>query len=458
MRVLLANPPAGSIYHRVGLRFMPLGLAYIGAVLKRGGHDVKTVDFEVERVNHGDVPYGDYDIVGISSDTTRWPAALKIAEAAKAAGVTVVAGGPHVSFLDEEALRTGLIDYVVRGEGEITMLELTERLAAGGASEVQGVSFLDGGNLVRTPARPFIEDLDSLPMPARELFDRRKYRSKLSGREMANVLSSRGCPFDCDFCSCSQFAGKRWRTRSVDNILDELEYLHRREGYRAVAFFDDNFTLDPNRAAAVSEGILSRGLDLKWWAFSRSDTAVKHPWLVKLMARAGLVQAFVGFESANQDTLDSAGKKSSVEASLEAMRVLRLYGVEVWGAFMMGFEGETEEMVKRTIKFAKKLNPAVAQFSLVTPYPGTRLFDRVRERIITSDWRKFWGGEPVIDLEALPPRRLKHLFRKAYRSYYLRPSKLSEWAPHLLKSSIRYYTERKNSLKRFMAGPLRERN
>jgi len=451
MKALLVNPPAGSLYHRLGLRFMPLGLAYVGAALRQGGHSVEVIDFEVASTNYRKVRYGNYDVVGITSDTTRWPAAVKVAAVAKEAGAIVVAGGPHASFMDEDALSTGNVDYVVRYEGEVTMVDLMNHLQAGAdVTDVLGISYRRDGHLVRTPQRPFIENLDSVPWPARDLFPRKSYRSRFEGRELANVLSSRGCPFNCDFCSCSVLAGLRWRSRSVENILDELEYLNRREGYGSVAFFDDNFTLDPNRAVAISEGILKRGLDIKWWAFSRSDTPVKHPEVVEVMARAGLREAFVGFESSDQETLNSSNKKSTIEASQEAMRVFRKHKVKVWGAFMLGFEGETEDMIKKTIKFAKRLNPYIAQFSLVTPYPGTKLFEKVKGKLHTRDWRRFWGGEPTFKMPGLAPDRLRKLFKKAYWSWYVRPSKFN-FLMLYLRSSLRYYTERKNALKRFMA-------
>jgi anaerobic magnesium-protoporphyrin IX monomethyl ester cyclase len=440
------------------LRFIPLGIASIAAVLRQHGHEVDVVDFEVSKADYRSLPYRDYDVVGVSSDTTRWPAAQAIAEAAKSAGTTVVAGGPHVSFLDFETLSTGAVDYVVRSEGEHTMLELCDRLAGGSrASGVAGVSYLDDGELVRAPQRPFINDLDSLPMPARDLFPRRRYRSTFEGREMAGLVTTRGCPSNCDFCSCSVFGGLKLRTRSVESVIDELDYLYNRDGYRAVAFFDDNFTLNPRRAMDISEGILKRGWNLKWWAFSRTDTALRHPEVVRTMARAGLKQVFIGFESANQDSLDSAHKKASVEESVEAMSVFRRFKVRVWGAFMLGFDDETEDKVKNTIRFAKRLNPDVAQFTLVTPYPGTRLFDAVRDRLLTRDWEKFWGGMPTIDLPNLKPERLQALFWRAYRSFYLRPTTLARWAPHFAAAWVRYYLEPKNALKRYVADRMKQK-
>jgi len=452
MKILLANPPASSLYHRVGLRLIPLGLAYVAAALRQGGHDVRVIDFEVEKGDHRKLPYAEYDVVGVGSDTTRWPAAVKIAEAAKAAGATVVAGGPHVSFLDDEALATGAVDYVVRSEGEYATLDLVNCLEAkGDPAALAGVSFVRGGKVVRTPARAFIEDLDALPHPARDLFPRRRYRATLERRELASVVTSRGCPSNCDFCSCSTFSGQKLRCRSVESVMDELERLYVHDGYRAVCFFDDNLTLNAARTERICEEIIKRKWDLKWWAFSRTDTALKRPDLIKLMARAGLRKVFVGFESANQESLDSSNKKASVETSFKAMEVFHKNSVKVWGAFMLGFDGETEEMVNNTVRFAVRLNPDIAQFSLVTPYPGTRLFKRVEGRLLSRDWRRFWGGMPTIDLPNMRPERLQKLFWKAYTSFYLRPGVILRWVPYFTFVSLRYYLEPGNTLKRFMA-------
>lgn len=437
MKILLINPPAGSIYSFLRLKTPPLGIAYVAAVLRKDGHQVKIADLNVEPVDYNTLPYADFDLVGISVDTMRYPVALKIAEAAKQNKKKVIAGGQHVTFFDSEALSTGLFDFIVRGEGEMTMLDLVRHIEEGNSFEqVKGISFVSEGEVTRTPDRPLTQDLDSLPFPARELLPLERYTTKLSGRFLAAALTSRGCPFNCDFCACSQFFGRTWRTRSVENVMDELEFLQKKYGYRAVAFFDDNFTLNPKRMIKFSESVLQKEWDIYWWAFSRVDSVVKHEDVVKLMAQAGLKQVFVGFESGCQEVLDQMGKDLDVEKAFKAVEILKRYKISVWASFIIGALNETKRMIKQTIKFANKLNPDFIQFGILTPYPGTALFEKVKNRLLTTNWRKFWGGDPVIKLDKLSPRELKKLLWRAHLSFYARPKRLfSVVLPFFLSTS-----------------------
>ncbi len=423
MRILLVNPPVGFSYGILGISRPPLGLAYIAAVL-RDDFNVEIVDFNVEKADWRKFPYGNYDIVGISVDTTRCFKAFRIAEAAKAQGATVVVGGPHVSFLDEEALRTGYIDYVVRNEGEYAFQSLVRYLAGSiPFDEVRGVSYMDGNVRRRTPNAAFIADLDSLPFPARDLLSLRLYKEKMNGRPMTTLTTSRGCPFNCEFCSASQFSGVKWRARSVENVIAEVEVLYEKYGYRALSFVDDNFTLDPTRAIAISEEIIRRRWDLVWAAMTRVDTIVKHPEMVQAMARSGFSWTFIGFESGTQETLDQYGKKATIGEALKAMEILKTNMVQVTGAFILGELHETPQMVRQTIDFAKQLDPRRAQFSILTPYPGTRLFARVEDRLLTRNWELYSGMYPTIELDHMSPTQLRRLFLRAYQEFYGRPRK-----------------------------------
>ena len=260
------------------------------------------------------VPFAGFDIVGISADTARYSTSMKIARLAKAAGATVVMGGPHVSFFDEDALRSGSVDYIIRNEGEYSFRSLVKYLSHEIPIEEVRRALLSVRRRDRENAEPaFITDLDSLPFPARELLPLRSYKEKIDGRPMTTIITSRGCPFNCNFCSSSQFSGVRWRPRSVDGILEEIDLIYRKYDYRAINFIDDNFTLNPDRAMEISERIIAGGYDLNWEAMSHVETVVKNPGMVKVMARSGLKWMFLGFESGSQEILNEYGKKSTVE-------------------------------------------------------------------------------------------------------------------------------------------------
>lgn len=426
MRVLLVNPPTGISYRMLGIMRPPLGLAYIAAVL-RPHYDVEIVDFSVDPRDWRDYPYNEFDVVGISVDTTRANKAYGIARAAKQQGTIVAMGGLHVSFMDKEALATGYVDYVIRNEGELSFLSLVDYLSGrAGFDQVRGVSYLDDGQFKTTPDAPFIKDLDALPFPARDLLPLKLYKEKMNGRLMTTMVTSRGCPFNCDFCSSSQFFGVAWRARSAENIIEEAEQLYENYGYRALSFVDDNFTLKPSRAVKVSEMILDRGWDLIWSAMSRVDTVVNNPDMVRTMARAGLRWTFVGFESSSQESLDGYGKNANVEDALMAMEIFKENSVQVTGAFILGAPGETREMMKQTVEFAKLLDPHRAQISLLTPYPGTKLYEETKDRLLTSDWGLFSGMHPTIDLDHVTPEELRRIQIAAYASFYGRPKKTIE--------------------------------
>jgi anaerobic magnesium-protoporphyrin IX monomethyl ester cyclase len=434
MKIALVSPPAGFSYASIGIRRPPLGLAYIASVLV-DNHLVKIIDFNVEHRFWRLYPFGDFDIVGISVDTSRYNVSLKIARLAKSQGAVVVMGGPHVSFMDREALDSGVVDFVVRNEGEHSFKSLVDFLAGEIPFEdVRGVSCYRDGEYCRTPDAPFIEDLDSMPFPARDLLPLGRYREKMDGRLSTTLVTSRGCPFNCHFCSSSQFFGVRWRARSVENVVQEIELLYDKYRYRALQFVEDNFTLDPDRAVRLSEEIIRRRWNLIFGAWSRVDTIVKNPEMVRIMARAGFRWTFIGFESGTQEMLNEYGKKAAVQDSLQAMEILRENGVGVTGSFILGAPNETMEMIKETVRYAKTLNPERVQFSLLTPYPGTKLYRRVKDRLLTDNWQRYSGGYPTIRHDHMSARTLQGLLVYAYSAFYARWRQALRNMPFLYKA------------------------
>lgn len=420
MKVLLVNPTSANIYGALGNRYPPLGLAYLAAVTRERGYTVSIVDLDLEPEHP--VDFGMWDVVGITSDTPRYPEALKVAKEAKKEGCIVIMGGYHVSFRDEEALSSGLVDYVVRGEGDEVFPALLEALDEGEPEDVAGLSFRRNGRFVRTqnPLPP--QDLDSLPLPARDLLPMAKYRTNLRGRPSTSVITSRGCPFNCHFCASSAFGGLRWRPRSPSSVADEVEMLYRDYGYRAITFMDDNFTLSTKRVSEFIDELDRRGLDIYWYCFSRVDTIVRNPDLVRRMAEAGAVEIFLGLESGSQEVLNSYGKCTTVKQEKEAVEILRSCGIRSYGSFMIGGIRETRDMVERTIRLADELSLEAVQFSVLTPYPGTRLFEQARKerRFLTHLWRYYDGLHAVMRLDFLSPLEVHNLISRAYRRVYLK--------------------------------------
>ena len=423
MKILLTNPDNAGVLRAVGVLFPPVGPLYLGSYLEREGCPVDIRDFCTpgERPN-----YAAYDLVGISTDTTRHNKAMGIARQAKEAGCTVVMGGPHPCYFDEEILASEWVDFIVHGEGEATLLELVRTLEEGGKDweVIQGLSFLRDGEVVRTPPHPFIQDLDSLPLPARHLIDMSLYRrTKFGERSITPVVTSRGCPVNCNFCSSSNFFGKRWRTRSPEGVVEELVELNKRYGFGAVAFVDDNFTLSAERVVAISEGIIRKGLDIWWWNFSRAENIVKNEEMLGVMRRAGAKTIYIGVESANPQTLTELGKKMNLDTVVRAVEVLKRHGFEIFASYIFGSPRDKAKDIRETIRFAKRLDTNVAQFSILTPYPGTALYERLKERIWTRHWPFYDSQHLVYKHEHISFIRMEWLLLKANFLYYTRSKK-----------------------------------
>src|SRR4030042_5900837 len=285
MNILLINPAPSVTLKATGVLFPPLGLLYVAAYAEKMGHQVAIRDLAVRRRKE-EINFKKYDMVGISTDTTRHRQALQLAKKAKANGCMVVMGGPHPGYVDEEILSTKRVDFIVHGEGEITFSELVTALQKndGKFHSIQGISFFSNGQTVRTPSRPFMENLDSLPLPARHLIDMDDYRrTKFGGRDITPLITSRGCPYQCVFCASSHFFGKKVRARSVASILNELEEIYHRYHFHAAAFVDDTFNLFPERAIEICHGIIEKKLALWWWCLSRVDLLLRNEEMVKEM-------------------------------------------------------------------------------------------------------------------------------------------------------------------------------
>jgi len=270
------------------------------------------------------------------------------------------------------------------------------------------------------PPRPLIKDIDTIPMPSYDLLPMEKYQA--DGVRFGTVMTSRGCPFNCAFCSSSLQFGKRWRGHSDSRVIEELKYLHEKYRIREIEFLDDTFTLNKHRAIRIARRIVKEGLDISWSASSRVDTFTEE--VAEAMKKSGCHTIYFGIESGSRKTLNFIGKGITPEQSISAVKKAKRHKLRALGSFVIGFPEETKEDIKKTIKFSKKVGVDFAQFTIATPYPGTRLwkYASAKKLILTFDWRKYTTLDPVMKLKNFTSQQITKLLQKAYVSFYLRPS------------------------------------
>ncbi|RLF16500.1 MAG: B12-binding domain-containing radical SAM protein [Thermoprotei archaeon] len=432
MRVMLVQPNSASAVKSVlGATGVPLGLAYLAATL-RDEHDVRvvdalTLDYTLDDLRREFRKY-EPDVVGVTATTPAIYDAYAVARLAKKLNpeVKTVVGGPHVTFTAEETLaECEAIDVVVRGEGELTLKELLSAWERGlPLKGVGGITFRHKSKIRSNEPRPFMKNLDELPFPAYDLLPMKKY--EISGHRFGNVMTSRGCPFKCIFCASSTLFGKKWRARSPENVIDELRLLRDEYGIREIEFLDDTFTLSKKRAERICDLMIRERLEISWSCSSHVNTVSKK--LAEKLKKAGCHSVYVGVESGSQRILDIIGKNTTLEKAERAVKTLKEAGLNVLASFIIGVPGETVSTIKSTIRLAKKLKPTYAQFTLCTPFPGTKLFELALKRglLLTRNWARYTTLEPVMSIPGMTAEQLKKWLRKAYLSFYLRPRFLLE--------------------------------
>ncbi|MFC1727327.1 B12-binding domain-containing radical SAM protein [Patescibacteria group bacterium] len=424
MRIVLVNPKP-KIWIKAAIA--PMGLAYLAANLEKNGFEkIKLVDYTVEP--KASLPKA--DLVGITAATPLIKSAWKVAKLAKKKGALTVLGGPHVSVMPSESISLPFIDFVVVGEGEETMLELCQALEKGKQdfSKIKGLVYKKGKKVIHNSPRPFVKDLDSLPFPAYHYFKLPLYTSTQPhisvNKPAVGIMTARGCPFGCNFCYKGTF-GRVWRPRSVENVLAEWEYLVKQVKVKEIALMDDGFNLDVERAIKICREIKKRGLVIPWRAHNgiRADrTPVR---LLKAMKESGCYMACFGVESGCQKVVDAIGKKLSLKDVITAIQKCRKLGILTMAFFMIGNPEETKAEIMKTIDFSLKLDSDLALFSVVTPFPGTRIFKKLKSegKIKTFNWDDYsaFGDKGFFDYNDVRGEEAVRLARLAYRKFYLRP-------------------------------------
>lgn len=455
MKILLIAPSQRQIYgEKVSPPYPSLGLLQIGAVLKAADHEIKFIDLAAEDYNDdkliGIIKNFDPALVCLTCVTPTFGEAIRIAGMVKSnLKILTVLGGVHSTIAPEECIKFHEIDFLVVGEGEITITELAEYLDKGKKNfdQIKGLWLRDGERVIRGDSRPLIENLDELPFPAWELIpDLSKYQPPDAlRRPVMSIMTTRGCPFGCIFCCSKQIFGRRYRTRSKDSLIKEIKYYIERFGIKELHIMDDVFTLNKERTIEICRAIQAEKFDLTF-SFAngiRADSVDEE--VLQVLKDTGFQDLGFGVETGDEDILKSIKKSTTKDSMRRAFKMAKSFGFNTWGFFMIGLPGETSATIKKTIDFAIELDPDFAKFLILKPFPGSEVFKDLNELGAIKDYNYDNYGvytAPVHDLPGLSAEEMLKWQRWAYLRFYLRPKKIIN---HVLK--IKSFTQLASNFK-----------
>ena len=429
-RILLSTLP----FEHVSSVLPPMGLLYIAAALEKKGFEVRILEANLHKMSIEkmveEAESFNPSIIGFSVSTAQLGIAKKAALAIKEKlpKALVIFGGAHASVMPEECLNNGA-DIVVMGEGEITFLEIAQKFDGkiNSLKKIEGIAFKEKGRMKRNPARALIQDLDSLPFPARHLVPVEKYFTMgVTKTPFATILTSRGCPGKCIYCNKSIFTAI-FRARSSENIVKEIQELKEKYNIKEFDILDDTFSLDLKRAERICDLLIEKGLNNISWRCSNGLRVDKvSESLLKKMRKAGCHQIAFGVESGNDEVLKKIGKEITKEQVRQAFKLAKKARLETVGFFMIGLPFDTKETMQQTIDFAIELDPDYAQFTITTPLPGTRINSWVRENTCFEGYSSFenfnfFSNDAYFETENFTKEDVSFYYKKAYKSFYYRP-------------------------------------
>ena len=435
--LLLINPPItleeryGS-FASVGSQAPPLGLCFLASTAKKLGYSIQIIDAPALDM---DLPHTvaeivtiDAELIGLTASTVSNFRASELAKTLKESGIKapIIIGGPHVSSLPQETLEEFKeFDLGVINEGEFTVSEIISCHKEGGnIGDIPGLVYRDREEVVLSPPRKNIEDLDSIPYPAWNLLPYLPKHYKPSPHSYlrlpsSSLLSSRGCNGTCTFCA-RPFMGEKYRGHGAEYTVGMIDHLVKVYGIRDIMFYDDNFLLDKKRVWEICEEILKRDYKISWSCLARPE--IMSDDIFKLIKRAGCWQIAYGIESADQAILDTIKKRVSIERVEEIINKTNEAGIHSRGYFMIGCPGETEETIEKTSRFITKSGLRDFHVTFCTPMPGAELFDTAQNYgVFERDWKKLGFWDPVFIPKGMTKQQLIDNHRRMYRKFYLRP-------------------------------------
>jgi radical SAM superfamily enzyme YgiQ (UPF0313 family) len=458
-----------------------MGLGYLaGAILAAGYEDVTLFDAQIEDESLAShLARERYDIVGISSPTPLIYEAWAAAAQAKAQGAITILGGPHLTLMPDESMRSeeASADLVVRGEAEETIVEILQAIEETGLQGdpsavltlpetpwggILGVSYRnEAGTVVHNPDRPLRKDVESIPWPAYHLFKIERYTNLQPltdgldpNARTYTLVTSRGCPYQCIYCS-KPITGNTWRARSAEDVVAEWRYLVREMGATEIGITDDVWNLKLERSKEICRLLIAEGLtDVPWITVHGMRADHTDAELFQLMKQAGCRRVGFGVESGNQAVLDSIKKRQTLDDVRRAFRQAKGAKLQTMGFFIFGLPADTEESMDDTIRFALELDPDLANFMLAAPYPGTELWEIAQRdgRLFSMNWRDYaiHDEKARYELPSLPPELVERKWHEAYRRFYLRPSRI--WRKAISPDTWRRLPEYASNFGRFFLG------
>lgn len=426
-KILLITPPYHSGVVEAAGTWLNLGFVYIAGSLRKAGYNVEIYDAMSYFHDYTDIQNRIEtlrpDVIATTAITASINDALNVLKLAKEINpkIVTVIGNVHPTFMWKEILDNSLsVDYVVRGEGENTLPELLDaHFSSANLSEVRGIAYRVGNKAIATEPRPFISDLNSL-QGAWDLIDWEiySYRPK-KGSTLAVVSSSRGCNHRCSFCSQQLFWQRRWRGRSPEAFVLELEYLKQRFGVNVAMIADETPTLSRERWERILNILIEKDMDIDLLMETRVEDVLRDEDILYKYRRAGIVHIYVGVESVRQETLDRFNKDVRVEESKRAIELINQHGIVSETSFVMGMPDETLQSINDTLELAKHYNPDMAFFLAIAPWPYADIYQELEPYIAIKDYSKYNLVEPVVKPQNMSLDELRHQLLRATRLFYM---------------------------------------
>ncbi len=426
-KVLLITPPYHCGVLESAGTWMPLGMVYVAGSLQNAGYEVRIYDAMSKFHTLEDIRkyIANYcpDAVGTAAYTSSLSEAVNVLRIAKEVnpGIITLLGGIHPTFCWEEILKKDedIVDFIIRGEGEITNTELLNHVFDGKDLDVPGIAYVKDGKVIATKQRPLVSDLDILPA-AWNLVEWKDYSFKTKKNStLAVVSSSRGCTQKCTFCSQRLFWKEKWRARSPENFVSELEYLNSTYGVDVAMIADETPTFDRGRWEKILDLLIAKKLDLEILMETRVDDILRDKDIMDKYTKAGILHIYVGAESASQDTLDRYNKNLKIEQSKEAIDLINNAGIISETSFVLGMPDETPESIEKAQKLAQYYNPDLAFFLAIAPWPYSDIYPELAPYIEEFDYSKYNLIEPIVKPNNMTREELNKHLLKAFREFYM---------------------------------------